>query len=94
MLIPSVVSADLMSKDDIRFESVYVRTIFVALPYLSVIAVSQPPVYEKLYPKADDNLPLYRIAYAEARTYFSGSKTLDEVIDVIQSRATLYLQEK
>ena len=42
----------------------------------------------------DDNAPLYRIVYEEARTYFSGDKTLDEVIDVIQNRATLYLQEK
>ena len=42
----------------------------------------------------DDNLPLYRIAYAEARTYFSGEKSLDEVIDVIQRRATLYMNEK
>ena len=47
-----------------------------------------------LDPLPDDNAPLYRIVYAEARTYFSGDKTLDEVIDVIQSRATLYLQEK
>ena len=47
-----------------------------------------------LEPLPDDNAPLYRIAYAEARTYFSGDKTLDEVIDVIQKRATLYLQEK
>ena len=45
-------------------------------------------------PLPDDNLPLYRIAYAEARTYFSGDKTLDEVIDVIQKRATLYMNEK
>lgn len=49
---------------------------------------------EGLEPLPDDNLPLYRIAYAEARTYFSGEKSLDEVIDVIQRRATLYLQEK
>ena len=47
-----------------------------------------------LEPLPDDNVPLYRIAYAEARTYFSGDKTLDEVIDVIQKRATLYMQEK
>ena len=47
-----------------------------------------------LEPLPDDNAPLYRIAYAEARTYFSGDKTLDEVIDVIQKRATLYMQEK
>ena len=49
---------------------------------------------EHLEPLSDDDIPLYRIAYAEARTYFSGDKTLDEVIDVIQNRATLYLQEK
>ena len=49
---------------------------------------------EHLDPLPDDNAPLYRIAYAEARTYFSGDKTLDEVIKVIQNRATLYLQEK
>jgi len=49
---------------------------------------------EGLEPLPDDNLPLYRIAYAEARTYFSGEKSLDEVIDVIQNRATLYMQEK
>ncbi|MBR3470377.1 MAG: extracellular solute-binding protein [Lachnospiraceae bacterium] len=49
---------------------------------------------EGLEPLPDDNLPLYRIAYAEARTYFSGEKSLAEVIDVIQRRATLYLQEK
>ena len=47
-----------------------------------------------LEPLPDDNAPLYRIVYAEARTYFSGDKTLDEVIDIIQKRATLYLQEK
>lgn len=47
-----------------------------------------------LDPLPDDNIPLYRIVYAEARTYFSGDKTLDEVIDVIQNRATLYMQEK
>lgn len=45
-------------------------------------------------PLPDDNAPLYRIAYAEARTYFSGDKSLDEVIDVIQKRATLYMNEK
>ena len=49
---------------------------------------------EHLEPLSDDDIPLYRIVYAEARTYFSGDKTLDEVIDVIQKRATLYLQEK
>ena len=49
---------------------------------------------EGLEPLKDVNDPLYKIVYTEARTYFSGSKTLDEVIDVIQSRATLYLQEK
>lgn len=49
---------------------------------------------EGLEPLPDDNLPLYRIAYAEARTYFSGEKSLDEVIDVIQNRATLYMNEK
>ena len=49
---------------------------------------------EHLEPLSDDDIPLYRIAYAEARTYFSGDKSLDEVIDVIQKRATLYLQEK
>ena len=49
---------------------------------------------EHLEPLSDDDIPLYRIAYAEARTYFSGDKTLDEVINVIQNRATLYLQEK
>ena len=32
--------------------------------------------------------------FTEARTYFSGEKSLDEVIDVIQDRATLYMQEK
>ena len=47
-----------------------------------------------LDPLPDDNAPLYRIVYAEARTYFSGEKTLDEVIDVIQNRATLYMNEK
>ena len=47
-----------------------------------------------LDPLPDDNAPLYRIAYAEARTYFSGDKSLDEVIDVIQKRATLYMNEK
>ena len=49
---------------------------------------------EHLEPLLDDDIPLYRIAYTEARTYFSGDKSLDEVIDVIQKRATLYLQEK
>ena len=49
---------------------------------------------EGLEPLSTYNDPLYKIVYTEARTYFSGSKTLDEVIDVIQSRATLYLQEK
>ena len=38
--------------------------------------------------------PLYRIVYAEERTYFYGEKTLDEVLNVIQSRAMLCLQEK
>lgn len=47
-----------------------------------------------LEPLPDDNAPLYRIVYAEARTYFAGDKTLNEVIDVIQSRATLYMLEK
>jgi ABC-type glycerol-3-phosphate transport system substrate-binding protein len=49
---------------------------------------------EQLEPLSDDDIPLYRIAYAEARTYFSGDKSLDEVIDVIQKRATLYMNEK
>ena len=49
---------------------------------------------EGLEPLKDVNDPLYKIVYTEARTYFSGEKTLDEVIDVIQKRATLYLQEK
>ena len=49
---------------------------------------------EGLEPTSDDIAPLSQIVYTEARTYFSGSKTLDEVIDVIQKRATLYLQEK
>jgi len=47
-----------------------------------------------LEPMPDDNDPLYKIVFAETKPYFSGDKTLDEVIDVIQSRATLYLQEK
>ena len=49
---------------------------------------------EGLEPMPEDCDPLFKIAYAEARTYFSGDKTLDEVIDVIQKRATLYMQEK
>ncbi len=49
---------------------------------------------ETLEPLSDDDIPLYRIAYAEARTYFSGDKSLDDVTQVIQKRATLYLQEK
>jgi len=49
---------------------------------------------EGLEPTSDDIAPLSQIVYSEARTYFSGEKTLDEVIDVIQKRATLYLQEK
>ena len=46
---------------------------------------------ECLKPMPDENAPLYRIAYAEARIYFSGEKSLDEVIDIIQKRATLYM---
>ena len=49
---------------------------------------------EHLEPLSDDDIPLYRIAYAEARTYFSGDKSLDDVIDVIQNRASLYMKEK
>ena len=49
---------------------------------------------EDLEPMPDDNDPLYKIVFAETKPYFAGDKTLDEVIDVIQRRATLYLQEK
>ena len=49
---------------------------------------------EGLEPMPDDNDPLYKIVFAETKSYFAGDKTLDEVIDVIQSRAMLYLQEK
>lgn len=49
---------------------------------------------EGLEPMPDDNDPLYKIVFAETKPYFAGDKTLDEVIDVIQKRATLYLQEK
>ena len=49
---------------------------------------------EDLEPMPDDNDPLYKIVFAEIKPCFSGAKTLDEVIDVIQKRATLYLQEK
>lgn len=49
---------------------------------------------EGLESMSDDIAPLNKNVYSEARTYFSGEKTLDEVINVIQSRATLYLQEK
>ena len=49
---------------------------------------------EQLEPLSDDDIPLYRNAYAEARTYFSGAKSLDDVIEVIQKRATLFMNEK
>jgi len=49
---------------------------------------------ECLEPMPDDSFPLYKIVFAETKPYFAGDKTLDEVIDVIQKRATLYLQEK
>ena len=49
---------------------------------------------EDLEPMPDDNDPLYKIVFAETKPYFAGDKTLDEVIDVIQNRATLYMQEK
>ena len=49
---------------------------------------------EQLEPLSDDDIPLYRNAYAEARTYFSGDKSLDDVIEVIQKRATLFMNEK
>ena len=42
----------------------------------------------------EEDIPLYRIAYEEARTYFSGDKSLDDVIEVIQKRATLFMNEK
>ena len=51
-------------------------------------------ILEQREPLSDDDIPLYRIAYAEARTYFSGDKSLDDVTQVIQNRASLYMQEK
>jgi ABC-type glycerol-3-phosphate transport system substrate-binding protein len=49
---------------------------------------------EGLEPMPDDNIPLYKIVFEETKPYFSGDKTLDDVINVIQNRATLYMQEK
>jgi len=49
---------------------------------------------EGLEPMPDDNIPLYKIVFEETKPYFAGEKTLDQVIDVIQNRMTLYMQEK
>ena len=49
---------------------------------------------EDLEPMPDDNDPLYKIVFAETKPYFSGDKTVDDIIDVIQNRATLYMTEK
>lgn len=37
---------------------------------------------------------LFRIIYEEAESYFSGDKTLEEVTEIIQSRASVYVSEK
>ncbi len=37
---------------------------------------------------------IYSIVREEAASYFSGQKSLDEVIDIIQNRVTLYLEEQ
>ena len=49
---------------------------------------------EGLEPMPDDNIPLYKIVFEETKPYFAGQKALDDVIDVIQNRATLYMNEK
>ena len=49
---------------------------------------------EGIEPMPDDNFPLYKIVFMETKPYFAGDKTLDEVIEVIQNRATLYMNEK
>lgn len=36
---------------------------------------------------------LYNIVLEEAQSYFAGDRTLDEVIDIIQRRASLYIAE-
>ena len=37
---------------------------------------------------------LYYIVLEEAQSYFAGDKTLDEVVDIIQRRASLYIAER
>ena len=37
---------------------------------------------------------LYNIVLEEAKSYFAGDKTLDEVVDIIQRRASLYIAER
>ena len=37
---------------------------------------------------------LYNIVLEEAQSYFAGDKTLDEVVDIIQRRASLYVAER
>ena len=37
---------------------------------------------------------LYDIVLEEAQSYFAGDKTLDEVVDIIQRRASLYVDER
>ncbi len=37
---------------------------------------------------------LFRIIFEEAESYFSGDKTLEEVTEIIQSRASVYVSEK
>jgi hypothetical protein len=40
----------------------------------------------------DENI--YNIAYEVAEAYFAGDKTLDEAVQLIQSRAELYVNEQ
>lgn len=37
---------------------------------------------------------LYTIVLEEAQSYFAGDKTLEEVVDMIQRRASLYVAER
>lgn len=39
------------------------------------------------------DIQIINIAFEEADAYFAGQKSVDEVIDVIQSRAKIYMNE-
>ncbi len=55
--------------------------------------VAIKPIFENIRVYTTRNEPVMEIVYEEAEQYFSGDKTIEEIIPIIENRVQLYLEE-